>query len=339
MQDRRDANAHVGKLMRVKPLAEIVATLDAHGARDALPFMPEMAAFCGRSFAVVKSAHKTCDPTGESNLRRINVAAVHLETRCDGAAHGACQARCLFFWHPDWLEASDGPDRQATAAPPEALAMLERETLAAHSTPEKIRYRCQATEIARYSRAISSLEPSQYVADLASGNVGLSDFIKYGLRAIIIASRRTFLGKGLRDAVKRMLRGRRSAPEAADPAAAPLTPKLDLKPGELVRVKPAGEILATLDDEGKHLGLTFDPDMALRSGQTYRVSHRVEKLIDEKTGRMLRIKKDSIVLEGISCMGTHHCNRLFCPRGAQQFWREQWLERALETPDGARAGQ
>jgi len=30
--------------------------------------------------------------------------AVHLDDlRCDGSAHGDCQASCLLFWHTAWL--------------------------------------------------------------------------------------------------------------------------------------------------------------------------------------------------------------------------------------------
>lgn len=326
----------VGDRVAIRPVAEIFATLDEHGARDGLPFMPEMLPFCGQRFAVLKVAHKTCDPTGDSNLRHIGVeGAVHLATRCDGAAHGGCQARCLLYWHPDWLAPADAAlDRKPAEAPAAGVDVLTRETRAAHSTPEKVRYRCQATEISRFSKPISSLEPTQYVRDLTSGNVGLVDYIRYGIRGAIIATRRTILSKSLREFLKKALRGGGGKAETSEIEAVAEAPKLNLQVGELVRVKPAAEILATLDDEGKHQGLTFDPDMALRAGQTFRVSQRVEKLIDEKTGRMLRIRKDSIVLDGVSCMGTHHCNRLFCPRGALQFWREEWLERVTETEGG-----
>ena len=40
--------------------------------------MPEMAKYCGRSFQVTKSAHKTCDPTGCTDLRRMNDAGADL---------------------------------------------------------------------------------------------------------------------------------------------------------------------------------------------------------------------------------------------------------------------
>ena len=33
-----------------------------------------------------------------------STSAVHLETRCDGSAHGGCQASCLLFWKDAWLK-------------------------------------------------------------------------------------------------------------------------------------------------------------------------------------------------------------------------------------------
>lgn len=41
-----------GMVVEVKPVEEILATLDQEGAVDALPFMPEMLQFAGRRFTV-----------------------------------------------------------------------------------------------------------------------------------------------------------------------------------------------------------------------------------------------------------------------------------------------
>ena len=41
-----------GDLVEVKSPAEVLATLDERGALEDLPFMPEMAALCGRRFVV-----------------------------------------------------------------------------------------------------------------------------------------------------------------------------------------------------------------------------------------------------------------------------------------------
>ena len=49
-----------GQLVEVLTAPEIAVTLDADGALDGLPFMPEMVAFCGRRMRVHRRADKTC---------------------------------------------------------------------------------------------------------------------------------------------------------------------------------------------------------------------------------------------------------------------------------------
>jgi hypothetical protein len=219
-----------------------------------------------------------------------------------------------------------------------AVEGLQRATRTADSPQGEIRYRCQATELARFSTPISSIEPTQYVRDLTSGNVALKDFVLYSSRAILQAARRKLISPTVWEAVKRFLRRARGLTPGAEAAqrseGGATVPKLDLRQGELVRVRPLAEITATLDEGGKNRGLSFDPDMSQRVGGVFRVAKRVEKVIDEKSGKMLRIRRDCIILDGVSCKGTHNCSRLFCPRGALQFWRECWLER-LEEGAGA----
>src|SRR5947207_4135318 len=83
--------------VEVRSKDEILRTLDKNGQLEGMPFMPEMFAFCGKKFQVYKRAHKTCDTVFPVRGRRIQ-SAVHLATRCDGKAHGGCQATCLIFW-------------------------------------------------------------------------------------------------------------------------------------------------------------------------------------------------------------------------------------------------
>ena len=90
-------NLRVGELVQVKSAEEIRATLDERGELDSLPFMPEMLRFCGKRFRVYRRADKACDTIDWSTLRRME-NAVHLaQLRCDGCAHGGCQAGCLLY--------------------------------------------------------------------------------------------------------------------------------------------------------------------------------------------------------------------------------------------------
>ena len=93
-----------GDWVRVRSKEQILRTLDASSELDNLPFMPEMLRYCGKRFPVFASAHKTCDTVNKTGGRRMR-NAVHLEgLRCDGAAHGGCQAQCLLFFKEAWLE-------------------------------------------------------------------------------------------------------------------------------------------------------------------------------------------------------------------------------------------
>ena len=75
-------------------------------------------------------------------------------------------------------------------------------------------------------------------------------------------------------------------------------------------------------------GMRFDPEMARYCGGTYRVSRRVERIIDEASGRLVHLKNDCIMLEGVVCRAECSGGRLFCPRAIPAYWREIWLERA-----------
>ena len=322
--------AKVGDWVEVRSLADIVATLDENGALEATPFMPEMAQYAGRRFQIVKSAHKTCDPTGSSELRRM-ADAVHLATRCDGAAHDGCEERCLLFWKRAWLKAADGPGaREASPAPSDDVD-LGRLHAATRQTTEsgELRYRCQVTEIVAATTPLPISNLRQYVEDVASGNVPPVEFVRELARAYAKATvRKAFRLIGLGDS-------RSAAPKQGGATAATRdAAKLDLQVGEWVKIRPAEEILATLNENRKNRGLVFEEEMLRHCGKTYRVRARLSRIIDEKSGKMITLANDCIALEGVACRGLDNRKRLFCPRGPFFYWRESWLER-VNAPTGA----
>jgi hypothetical protein len=107
------------------------------------------------------------------------------------------------------------------------------------------------------------------------------------------------------------------------------TPTLEtgLEIGDWVKVKSHEEILETLDKNNKNRGLWFDAEMVPYCGQLFRVSHRVNKIINEKTGEMMQMKNPCIGLENVYCRGRYTQERLFCPRRNLSYWRELWLEK------------
>jgi len=55
---RQTAKLRAGDLVETKTPEEILSALDAEGALDHLPFMPEMLEFCGKRFRVAKKVVK-----------------------------------------------------------------------------------------------------------------------------------------------------------------------------------------------------------------------------------------------------------------------------------------
>jgi hypothetical protein len=67
--------------------------------------------------------------------------------------------------------------------------------------------------------------------------------------------------------------------------------------------------------------------MSPACGKRFRVKNRVERLIDERSGKMIELKNDCIVLDGFICKGDRSPGALFCPREAYPLFREAWLRR------------
>jgi hypothetical protein len=59
-------------------------------------------------------------------------------------------------------------------------------------------------------------------------------------------------------------------------------------------------------------------------GKVYRVLRRVQHIINEKTGKMMKMGSDCLILDGVTCDGKYH---KLCPRSIYPYWREIWLER------------
>ena len=318
-----------GDLVEVRSPAEILATLDERGTRDGLPFMPEMAAFCGRRFVVDRRAERVCDTVHYSGTRRPPNTVLLADLRCDGSAHGGCQAECRILWKESWLrKVTPGSPEPAPAAARDQEPLLARTAQVKQAIEVdgrlRDRWTCQATEIPRASKHVKLWDVSSYVREYTSGNVSLGHFLRVTARA----------------AVQEPMRKLGLLPEVHLPGTASgddVTPPLDLQPGELVQVKTKEEIAATLTPQGRHRGMWFDREMLPYCGRTFRVRRRINRFIDERSGRMVEFKKsDCVTLEGGVCSGDLSVRRWFCPRAIYSFWRECWLRR-VEPAKGAPA--
>ena len=94
-----------------------------------------------------------------------------------------------------------------------------------------------------------------------------------------------------------------------------------------MRVKPHKEILKTLNIRNRNRGLYFDAEEVPYCGKTFRVLKRVNRIINEKTGRMLEMQTPCVILDSVICQSRYSECRLFCPRSIYAYWREIWLER------------
>jgi hypothetical protein len=331
----RALGLHAGEWVEVRPVEEILSTLDDDGlSLGGLPFMPEMLQYCGKKFRVYKTAHKTCDTIEHYNIRRM-ANAVHLEgLRCDGEAHGGCQAACLLFWKEAWLRRVGGDQTVAasTDSQPEAdrgraavdLSRLFSLTRHAVNDGEPERYRCQATELldaTTQTKRRDRFDPRFYWKDLTSGNVKLRHFVWFGAFATINALLLRWSGR--RYPHLRGLAGEKTP-----------TATLNLQPGELVQVRSKNAIMRTLNRDLRNRGLSFDVEMApFCENGSFRVLRRVEKIINEKTGRMMTMPNPCIVLDGVVCSGNYSMSRMFCPRSIYPYFREVWLNRVEESQE------
>jgi hypothetical protein len=319
----------VGEVVEVRSKEEVLATLDSKGAFEGLPFMPEMLTHCGKRFTVRKRAHKVCDDISGSGLRRMNAVLLD-DVRCDGSAHGGCNAGCPMLWKEAWLRRVDPASSfqsseialisathkvvgRANGCTPEMLVAATRATPHEASSGEET-FSCQATEMLTASgEVIPAWHPGQYVEDIRSGNVGFFEFVRGFVKSAVMPSRWEWRHPLIHGKLKKGTTPSRL---------------LDLQPGEVVRIKPRKEIVATLDTTNRNRGLSFDKEMLKYCGRLARVRHRVDRIINENTGEMIHFKTDCVVLDDVVCSGNY---RRLCPRRNFPYWREIWLERVSDA--------
>jgi len=352
---------NVGDWVEVRSKDEILKTLDDKGQLDGMPFMPEMLCFCGHRFQVYKRAHKTCDYVTPypHHTRRLE-GTVHLETRCDGEAHGGCQAACLIYWKHAWLKPISGNpskvDAPGSGTSPKWVGAASstgcsESEIWAHThlfdpnggTPT---YVCQATQIPHATKPLAWWDVRQYLEDYWSGNVGLRRIFNALTYSTYYNLSQAGIGFG---PVMRWFYdkfhpvwGGTLFPRTPGliPEGKPTPSRtLNLQPGELVRVKPHEEILKTVDSSNRNRGMYWDAELVPYCGKTYRVLKRVSKLIIEQTGKMQEMKNPCIILDTVVCQARYSPCRMLCPKSMYPYWREIWLERVeanATDPSGAK---
>jgi hypothetical protein len=330
----------VGDRVKVKSRQEILATLDSNSSVENTVLMPEMLKFAGQTLPVDAVVHRTCDGNGSTN--RDMTGTVHLQgARCDGSAHGDCQARCLLFWRKEWLEPDAPTDFVQQDAPPEdspsdliedVPATVVAATRDAGAADDDVVYSCQATQIRNSTCLTSMRDPGLWLKDVRSGNAVARTAI--ASFAVPVFNRWQIISRRLPRVLR--IRSGETYPWLPVPTGEQRrVPPCHLEPGELIDIKSQKEIESTLNQRNELRGLSFALEMIPYCGKRARVLMCVERIIDEKTGRMLKLR-DCIILEGIWCDGTFHG---LCGRKIYSYWREAWLRRVEEDPESGSASR
>ena len=308
----------------MRSAAEILATLDDTGALGGVVFMPEMLGYAGRRFTVEARVERACDTINkDSRVRRMRRSVLLDDLRCDGSGHGGCGASCRLYWREEWLrrvaDSGETGDAAPAAGAERALEDLARRNAMRASADEPL-YRCQATDFVEASEELGWWDSRSFLRELTCGNVGVLRFVAVCTRIVIEEARQRlnlFWSYPVRPT------GRRKTPAA----------NLALEPGIRVRIRPKDEIFATLDEKGKNRGLWFDREMLPYCGEERLVKSRVERFIDEGSGRMVELKSDCLILDGVVCRSHLSRGRWFCPRAIYPWWREAWLTQTGEQAD------
>lgn len=305
-----------GDQVSVRSPEQILSTLDADGTLDGLPFMPEMLDWCGKSFRVQRRVEKTCVAGYPMRQFPANDVVILDGPRCDGRTHDGCKHGCRIFWKEAWLRPMDAV---ATTTQTFEIGLQElRARLKVKS--DEHRYFCQSTELCKATQSFPKTQKRWTVRivfrEVRSGDLSASEILKLSALWFWQRLQRAAGGDG-------WLHGshKRTPSES-----------LDLKPGEVVRVKSRAQIAKTLDHKGCNRGMGICSEMTRCCGAEAEVRYRVDRIIDETTG-VMRELSDTVTLQNIrnnealaeECLCYGQLGD--CPRGEVMYWREIWLER------------
>ncbi|MGY1631567.1 hypothetical protein ACI784_07660 [Geodermatophilus sp. SYSU D01186] len=328
-QNPKPRQLRPGDVVEVRSEAEILATLAPDATIDGLPLMPEMLRHCGSRFTVQSRADTTCFYGSLLHME----SAVHLTgIRCDGSAHGGCQAGCLVFWKEEWLRPVEPAAGTAAPGPTVALAQpVPREGCSHEDVVRAVHppqspggeesWSCQATQVRAATTRIKHWDLRHYVRDIRTGNIRARDAFRWILPSLVNTYQslsRTHLPRWLR------LGGGVSVPPIQGKLTRTPSVDLGLDAGDRVRVKSRRQIRRTVNRDGRNRGLAFDVEMTPYCGKSMRVQRVVHRIIDDWTGRMLELPGRCLVLEGGVCQGLYHG---LCQRQIEPYWHEVWLER------------
>ena len=315
-------------MVEVRSEEEILRTLDADGKLDGLPFMPEMLGFCGQRYRVRARAHKACDTIDWQQFRRME-SAVHLEElRCDGSAHGGCQAGCLLFWKEAWLrpvEPAGGPSGHAGnghAAGASKETLIGATQVGTNEAGQTL-FSCQATELLRASKGLLPWwEPNQYVKTsprvirrYRGSSVrfwsGCSTDSSAQMHAFFRASASSEAASATRSSrVRRRAEAHLRDRLAYNPARSSRSRAEKRSSRRWTRTTNAGTSVRLGDAQ------------VLRTAGASAAPGREDHRREDRTDAHYQAR--TVILDGVICTGDYHRS---CPRAIYPYWREAWLRR------------
>ncbi len=302
-----------GDLVTIRPLDEILSTLDADAALDGLPFMPEMKEFCGRTFQVHRRVDKIYDMRNKTGMRRLRNAVTLTALRCNGVHHDGCQAECHILWKDAWLQRQ--PANMAVSAQAQNNVRIAPDTI----KTEQDTYICQMTRLWEASQPMSRFDFRQDLRPLLSGNVTLWAYVIVLLTRLFNTAQRLRKGAGFP-----------CMPSVAQDNSATQGSLSNLSIGQKVKIKSREQISLTLVN-GKTKGLWYDRDMIRFSGNHAVVYKKVDRLIHEGTGKMVKIKTPCWILQDITATGEF---QRLNPQKEYTYWREAWLQQLEVNKEG-----
>jgi len=301
-----------GDIVTVKSLAEIQSTLDTNSALDDLPFMPEMHDFCGLTFRVHRRVDKINDMRHKTGVRRISKVVTLTSVRCNGAHHDGCQAECQILWKNAWLRRLPTSSPEDTCLPTDAVMTQEADKVEPDS------YLCQMTRLWEASKPMSRFDIMQDLRPLLSGNVTLGAYLLVLLTRLFNTIQQMRKGVGFPYMPDR---------STGDPFVQ--VPQQSLSVGQNVMVQDRAHISQMLINS-RTKGLWFDRDMVRFCSNASVVQQRVNRVIHEATGKMVKMKTPSWILRDMTATGEF---LRLCPQHEHIFWREVWLKSADNAPE------
>jgi len=155
------------------------------------------------------------------------------------------------------------------------------------------------------------------ISDIGERKSWLNDFLQIQLNNLREVKKKAIFMKNM---LMQILKLKNRAVDLVD------FEKVNLHPGDWVRVRSKKEIKITLDDQKKYKGCRFLREMYKHCGKTYRVFKTVDYFFDESRQKMCKCH-DTVILDGAICSGKLRLHKCLCDRNCFFFWQTAWLEK------------